>query len=242
MPNPFDQGGSQQPQSQFEDKTPEEFMAELVGEDKKYKTAEEAVRALAHANHHISTLEGETHSLREQVSQAKTIDDVMARLAANQNPEGKDTGSDDQSQQPPKQDGEDVEATVKRLLEQQTSAQTANSNKQSVIDAMTKQFGTKAGEIWDGVEKELGVDLEQMSASSPSAVLKLLGVTGGQAPQQSGSSFNGDAAKPRDTEQRPPEGSKRLVDYMLSKGEITRKEAYETKLKLAMENPEKFRA
>ena len=241
MPNPFDQGGSQQPQ-EFEDKTPEEFMAELVGEDKKYKTVEEAVRALAHANHHISTLEGETHTLREQVSQSKTIEDVMARLASNQSPESKDTGSSDPEHKEPKQDGEDVEATVKRLLEQQQSAQSANSNKQSVIDAMTKQFGTKAGEIWDSVEKELGVDLEQMSASSPSAVLKLLGVTGSQAPEQSGSSFNGDAAKPRDTEQRPPEGSKRLVDYMLAKGEITRKEAYETKLKLAMEDPDKFKA
>lgn len=241
MPNPFDQGGSQQPQ-QFEDKTPEEFMAELVGEDKKYKTVEEAVRALAHANHHISTLEGETHTLREQVSQAKTIEDVMARLASNQNPEGKDTGSDDQSQSQPKQDGEDVEATVKRLLEQQMSAQSANSNKQSVIDAMTKQFGTKAGEVWDSVEKELGVDLEQMSASSPTAVLKLLGVTGSQAPSQSGSSFNGDAQKPRDTEQRPPEGSKRLVDYMLAKGEITREQAYKEKLRLVMEDPDKFKA
>lgn len=240
MPNPFDQGGSQQPQ-EFEDKSGEEFLADFVGDDKKYKTVEEMARALAHANHHIGTLEGETSTLREQVSQSKTIDDVMARLAEAKNPEGKDTGSDDQSQQP-KQEGEDVEATVKRLLEQQMSTQSANSNKQSVIDAMTKQFGTKAGEVWDSVEKELGVDLEQMSASSPSAVLKLLGVTGSQAPSQSGSSFNGDAQKPRDTEERPPEGSKRLVDYMLAKGEITREQAYNEKLRLVMEDPDKFKA
>lgn len=240
MPNPFDQGGSQQPQ-QFEDKSGEEFLADFVGDDKKYKTVEEMARALAHANHHIGTLEGETSTLREQVSQSKTIDDVMARLAEAKNPEGTDTGGDDPSQQP-KQDGEDVEATVKRLLEQQMSTQSANSNKQSVIDAMTKQFGTKAGDIWDSVEKELGVDLEQMSASSPSAVLKLLGVTGEQAPSQSGSSFNGDAQKPRDTEERPPEGSKRLVDYMLAKGEITREQAYKEKLRLVMEDPDKFKA
>lgn len=240
MPNPFDQGGSQQPQ-QFEDKSGEEFLADFVGDDKKYKTVEEMARALAHANHHIGTLEGETSTLREQVSQSKTIDDVMARLAEAKNPEGTDTGGDDPSQQP-KQDGEDVEATVKRLLEQQMSTQSANSNKQSVIDAMTKQFGTKAGDIWDSVEKELGVDLEQMSANSPSAVLKLLGVTGEQAPSQSGSSFNGDAQKPRDTEERPPEGSKRLVDYMLAKGEITREQAYKEKLRLVMEDPDKFKA
>jgi len=241
MPNPFDQGGSQQPQ-QFEDKTPEEFMAELVGEDKKYKTPEEAVRALAHANHHISTLEGETSTLREQVSQSKTIEDVMAQLASKQQPSGDNTGGDDQSQQQPKQDDNvDVEATVKRLLEQQMSAQSANSNKQSVIDAMQKQFGTKAGEIWDKVEKELGVDLEAMASTTPTAALQLLGVTGKQAPSQSGASFNGDGQPPRDSEQRPPEGSKRLVDYMLSRNEITRKEAYEMKLKFTAD-PEKYRA
>lgn len=241
MPNPFDQGGSQQPQ-EFQDKDGAEFLADFVGDDKKYKTVEEMARALAHANHHIGTLESETATLREKNSQSKTIEDVMARLAEGQQPKGDNTGSDDQSQQQPKQEGEDVEATVKRLLEQQQSTQSANSNKQSVIDAMTKQFGTKAGEIWDSVEKELGVDLEQMSASAPSAVLKLLGVTGEQAPSQSGSSFNGDAQKPRDTEERPPEGSKRLVDYLLGKGEITRKQAYELKLKLVMEDPDKFQA
>lgn len=240
MPNPFDQGGSQQPQ-EFQDKSGEEFLADFVGEDKKYKSVEEMARALAHANHHIGTLEGETEALRQQNSQAKTIEDVMAQLASKQQPPSDDTGSDDQSQEQPKQDGVDVEATVKRLLEQHTSAQSANSNKQSVIDAMQKQFGTKAGEIWDKVEADLGVDLEAMASSSPTAALQLLGVTGKQAPSQSGASFNGDGQPPRDSEQRPPEGSKRLVDYMLSRNEITRKEAYEMKLKFTAD-PEKYRA
>ena len=111
MPNPFDQGGSQQPQ-EFQDKSGEEFLADFVGEDKKYKSVEEMARALAHANHHIGTLEGETSTLREQVSQSKTIEDVMARLASSQQPDGKDTGSADPAQQEPKQQGEDVEATV----------------------------------------------------------------------------------------------------------------------------------
>jgi hypothetical protein len=240
MPNPFDQSGSEQPQNnQFEDKTPEEFMSELVGEGKKYATPEEAVRALAHANHHISNLEGENANFRTKLDKASTVDDILGKLKQQGAESGSDTGVDDQSNQPPKADDVNVEELVKKLFQDQQSNATAQSNKKLVVDKMAMQFGGKAGQVWDGVEKNLGVDLEQLCATSPTAALKLLGVTGEAQQGDSGGSFQGKTPPP--SEARPPEGSKRLVEHMLSKNEITRKQAYNMKLKFSAD-PEKYNA
>lgn len=240
MPNPFDQSGSEQPQNnQFEDKTPEEFMSELVGEGKKYATPEEAVRALAHANHHIGNLEGENANFRTQLDKASTVDDILGKLKQQSAESGSDTGVDDQSNQPPKADDVNVEELVKKLFQDQQSNVTAQANKKLVVDKMATQFGGKAGQVWDDAEKKLGVDLEQLCATSPTAALKLLGVTGEVQQGDSGGSFQGTTPPPSET--RPPEGSKRLVDHMLSKGEITRKQAYNMKLKFSAD-PKQYNA
>ncbi|MFG1549478.1 hypothetical protein ABMA80_15780 [Halobacteriovorax sp. FRX-3] len=244
MPNPFDQNDEHDNNvNPYEGKDPKEIMEEFVGEGKKYKTVEDAVKALAFSQHHISTLESETAKLREAQTQAKTIDEVLATLQKKQQPSDDNKGSDNPdpvSQKPT--DDLDVEATVKRLLEQHTSTAQAEANHKQVVDAVQAKFGSKAFDVWDKAEKELGINLEQMAQTSPAATLKLLGISGESAPAQSAATFKGDA-KPTPTDQgeRPPEGSKRLVDYMLSKGEINRTQAYNLKLKYSAD-PEKYRA
>lgn len=231
MPNPFDQSGESQPQ-QFQDKTPEEFMSELVGEGKKYATPEEAVRALAHANHHIGQLEGENATFRTQLDKAATVEDIMSKLqSGQQQPPAAAPDNTDQSDPTNKstEQPEDIRQLVSEMLKEQQSTQTAAQNKQQVIDAMTQQFGGKAGEVWDNVEKNLGVNLDTICAQSPSAAMKLLGVGGSTGQQDNGGSFQSTTTPPPAGE-RPPEGSKRLVEHLLSKGEITRQQAYRMKL------------
>jgi len=239
MANPFDQGGENNPQQapEFQDKSASEFFEEMVGEGKKYATPEDAVRALAHANKHISKLEGENATQREQLTKAATVDDIMSKLNA---PKGDDdnTGETDQSQEP-KSEPADVEALVKQLFSEQQTTATAQANKQQVVDAMSKQFGDKAVQVWDEVESQLGVDLEQLATTTPAAALQLLGVGKDKGPQDSGS-FKGTHRPPQD-EQRPPEGSKRLVDHMLAKGEIDRGQAYKMKLNFSAD-PDKYNA
>lgn len=240
MPNPFDQNVDDKTVDPYEGKDAKEIMADLVGEGKKYKTVEEAVKALAYAQNHISTLEGETAKLREAQLKSKTMEDVMALLGKQPAAPEQKVEDDDPSKQTTEQ-SEDVEATVKRLLEQHTSQSTAQANHAQVVAAMKEKFGTKAYDVWDQVEKELGISLEQMAQSSPAATLKLLGISGDTKPSQSAATFQGDAKVPQDHEERPPEGSKRLVDYLYKKGEIDRKKAYHLKLQYAS-NPDKYNA
>ena len=240
MPNPFDQSGSEQPQTnQFEDKAPEEFLTELVGEGKKYATPAEMARALAHANNHISNIEGENANFRTKLEKASTVDDILGKLKQQSTETVTDTGGDDQSQQAPKTDDVNVEELVKKLMSEQQSSQTMQANKQTVVDKMAAQFGSKAGEMWDHAEKNLGVDLEQLCASSPSAALKLLGVSSEVQTGASADSFQSNTPPP--SGQRPPEGSERLVNHMLAKGEITRADAYKMKLSFSTD-PTKYKA
>ena len=240
MPNPFDQSGSNQPQTnQFEDKAPEQFLEELVGEGKKYATPAEAVRALAHADNHISKLEGENADFRTKLEKAATVDDILGKLKQQSTETVIDTGGVDQTQQAPKAEDVNVEELVKKLMSEQQSSQAAQANKQTVVDKMTAQFGSRAGEMWDQAEKNLGVDVEQLCASSPAAALKLLGVSGDVQSGASGDSFQ--SATPQPSGQRPPEGSERLVNFLLEKGEISRSDAYKMKLKFSTD-PSKYKA
>lgn len=241
MPNPFDQNDEHNNDvDPLKDKDPKEIMGELVGEGKKYKTVEDAVKALAYAQNHISTLESETATLREKATKSATIEEVLATLNKQKSSDDEKVEGDD----PSKKTGDDeldVEATVKRLLEQHTSASQAAANHQQVVDAVQAKFGSKAYDVWDAAEKELGVNLEQMAQTSPAATLKLLGITGESHSGQAASTFQGDAKPNRDNEEQPPEGSKRLVDYLYKKGEINRKQAYNLKLKYSAD-PEKYNA
>ena len=142
MGNPFDQSGSEN-QPQFEDKAPEEFLEELVGEGKKYATPAEAIRALAHANHHISKLEGENATFRTQLEKAATVDDILSKLKQQPESNDIDTGEDDTSKQTPSQDV-DVDALVEQALQKHTQKQTASQNKQQVIDSLQATFGERS--------------------------------------------------------------------------------------------------
>ena len=242
MPNPFDQNGVK-PTEEFQDKPAAEFLADLVGEGKKYANAEELARAFAHGQHHISTVESENAGYREKLTATTTVDDIMKQLKGSQEPPAPsdNTGADDPST-PPTPEPVDIEATVKKLLEQQTQATTANSNKSEVLAKMQAQFGSKAGEIWDKAASELNVDLEQLASTSPAAIYKLVGVDSEVQPQQQGVPLTGDVTPPQlDQTQRPPEGSKRLVKYLQDKGELTRSQAYQLKLAYSAD-PTKYNA
>ena len=50
---------------------------DLVGEGKKYSSAEEALRSVPHAQQHIKTLEEEMAELKEELSKRKTTQELL---------------------------------------------------------------------------------------------------------------------------------------------------------------------
>lgn len=145
----------------------------FIGEGKKYANEEEADKAIAFKEDHISKIETENARLRELADKAKTIDDVLNRIQ-DQRTESKEsytqTENKDQTQQL------DIDALVAQALDakldlrEQESSQRTNSK--SVFDELTSKYGERAGEVYAAKGQQLGIDLDNLSATSPKAVLE----------------------------------------------------------------------
>lgn len=150
-------------------------VAELVGEGKKYRTAEDALKAIPHAQKHITTLEEEAKQLREELAKRKTSEELLEEFRATGFPQ---PPVDKQGQAQPV----DVEAIVASVLAKREAATTAQKNISTVVSTFQQTFGdkAKAEEMYNKVAEESGLSvsaLNSLAATSPEAVLRLAGIT-----------------------------------------------------------------
>lgn len=149
-----------------------------VGEGKKYSTVDELDKAYANANDHIGKIENENADLRKQMEElaAKTsaVDKVLEAL------NGKTGEPEPQEQAATEQ--VNVADEVARILAEREAASAAKSNQDKVRDALTAKYGEKAGEMYANKGKELGVNLDDLTAQSADAVLALFGTTAQATP------------------------------------------------------------
>lgn len=157
---------------------PTEVM-ELVGEGKKYKSTEDALKALPHAQAHIARLEQEAKELREKVAQAKAIDDLYDTLNARTQ-----TGTE-ATPTAPVVDESLVDAVLERKLKEISAQKQRQENLQTVSKALTDKFGEKAQEVFKKKAEELGVNesfIRDVVAASSKAGLELFGLGKQEAP------------------------------------------------------------
>lgn len=150
-------------------------VAELVGEGKKYRTAEDALKALPHAQGHIKTLEEEAKQLREELAKRKTAEELLEEFKVS----GVLGGN---RQEPAVTPSVDVEQVVASVLAKEKAQSTAKQNQETVVSAFTATFGdkTKGEEMYNKVAEESGLSvaaLNQLAATSPEAVMRLAGIT-----------------------------------------------------------------
>lgn len=150
-------------------------VAELVGEGKKYRTAEDALKALPHAQGHIKTLEDEAKQLREELAKRKTAEELLEEFKVS----GVLGGN---RQEPAVAPNVDVEQVVASVLAKKEAATTAQRNISTVVNTFQEAFGdkTKAEEMYNKVAEESGLSiaaLNQLAATSPEAVMRLAGIT-----------------------------------------------------------------
>jgi hypothetical protein len=143
-------------------------LADLVGEGRKYQSIEVALQSIKPAQDHIARLEQENATLRAEVVQLKadlsareTLQQTLATMATPAQAASAPTG------------GVDVAAQVKLVLEQERAVERTLRNTQEVEQKLTAVYGSKAAEVFAAKGRELGVDLVQLSAQSPAAVLAL---------------------------------------------------------------------
>ena len=162
----------------------------------KYKSVEDAIKALANSQAHIRTLEAERKAqddelaqLREKAKKVDNIDEVLAKLSAKESQE-------QPRQETPATGGLTEEAIVnlvKKALDGRDNEVKQKTNLQLVQSALAEKFGDKANEAVRKKASELGTTPEklgQLSVENPNLVLALFDAVKAKPALPSTSSVN----------------------------------------------------
>jgi hypothetical protein len=144
---------------------------ELVGEGKKYSSAEEALRSVPHAQQHIKTLEEEMAQLKEELSKRKTTQELLDEIKSGVTPVENTTQEVGLNQ-------DKIMEMVNQTLKQNEAKQTAKQNAATVANKFTQQYGAEAEEVYGRLATELNLttsQLNDLATRSPNVVLKLAG-------------------------------------------------------------------
>ena len=162
--------------------TNESFVAQLVGEGKKFKDLESLAKGKLEADKHIGEI-------------TKTLDELRAELAKQdyakslleQMNKGSETGAEQPSPvttSPSKtenttQSASDIESLVEKVITEKERNRTVAQNIAVVGEQLEKQFGDKAAQILKTKSGELNISidkLKEIAAESPTAFFQLIGV------------------------------------------------------------------
>lgn len=155
--------------------------------EQKYRTVEEALKGLQHAQGYIPELRSELNAFKAQFEDVQTklkkqeeIERLVNDVATRQT----------KVQETPAQafDESKLAELVDSRLTANEQARIAHLNQTSVRDSIVKTYGDKAAEIFNAKASDFGMSPEELTAlaaRSPKAVLSMLGVTGTDAHKQS---------------------------------------------------------
>jgi hypothetical protein len=179
------------------------YVEELVGEGKKFKTVEDLARSIIHKDHFIDRLKGETEGLRTELNTRLTLEQYLDKMGMqnNQNQNSNNGRSDDPLNEP-KGDRTDTSSSLKpedieRLIEtkvtereqQRIQSQNKADVQRKLVEAFGENYVPKLKETADalGLTPEV---VDRMAAETPKALLRLLGADN---PQQSTATQQGNS-------------------------------------------------
>lgn len=158
-------------------------LEELVGEGKKFSTAEDLAKGKKESDAFIETLKSENGELRTLVTTLGTKHDELASKVdflskLNGKPNGNPNGSEPKTPDT-KQDKGLTADDVSNMLIQREAAQRAQVNEAAVNEVLVKQFGAEAKKFMTDKAGELGMsfdELQKIAQRSPSAFYNMVGV------------------------------------------------------------------
>lgn len=148
-------------------------VAVLVGEGRKYKDVDGLAKAYIEADGFIAQLKTELAELREKAASAKTIDDVMERLKAEQQA-GASTDRDDKTSTSGLTPT-DVRQIVSDAIKGNETVKQRQANLAKADAEMRKLFGDKAEEMFkqEASTPEMREALTQLASVSPDKFVAL---------------------------------------------------------------------
>jgi len=144
---------------------------EFVGEGKKYKSVDDALRSVPHSQKHIATLEEELQLARKELETRRTTEEILDQIKSGITPNETPQGS--------VLDKNTLAALVQQQLYQYDSIKAQKVNTDKVVSTFSSKYGEKAEEMYKKIAEESGLSIDslnKLSSSSPNAVFKLAGL------------------------------------------------------------------
>jgi len=143
----------------------------LVGDGKKYKSVDDALKALPHAQTHIQKLEDENRQIREELQKRRTAEELLDEMRKVSTPQQATPGVE--------ADPEVLSHIVEQVMQKRELQNVAKQNTNSVVNKFTELYGDKAESMYVSLASKTGLsvqDLHNLSQRSPQAVFKLAGI------------------------------------------------------------------
>jgi len=163
-----------------------QYVEELVGEGKKFKTVEDLARGKLESDRFIEQLKSETEGLRNDLRTRMTLEELLTTMNSEKTtpPVGteatpllgdeghgfKDTAS---------LKSEDIEALINRRLQEVERTRIESTNLETVKKQLQVAFGSEYSLKLKQVADDMGLTpeyLTQMAKTTPAVLLKLVGV------------------------------------------------------------------
>jgi hypothetical protein len=166
-----------------------DYLPDLVGEGKKFKTPQDLARSVLHKELHIAKLESENAVIRENLQKSMTMEEFMAQLSESQKKlitnsgtsqvtttsetSGEGDKSNDTKPQPLSRED------IRKILDEERAAEKQKENLGLVKQKLYEALGDEFPQHIEAKAKELGMPkewLNDMAAKTPAAFLKLMEV------------------------------------------------------------------
>lgn len=144
----------------------------------KYKSVEDALRALSHAQDFIPKLQKENEQYRQDLDITKQELAKSAGALETLDRLAQPKAIEDSTPAPQAPDERAIAELVEQALNKHQTAQQQTANISQVKQKLTEKFGDKAGEQFYAKAAELGLDrktMNELAAKSPGAVLAYFG-------------------------------------------------------------------
>lgn len=161
-----------------------EYLPELVGEGKKFKTPEDLAKGKLEADAFVERLKAEQAELRKELETRIKYEEFLDKMTSLEKTNGSTLEN-----QPPKEPvvpqkaamtDEDLAQKVDALLTQKEAQKKHSDNLDYVKEQLQTKLGPNYAQTIAGQAKTLGLsqkDLDGMAATTPKAFLQLFGIT-----------------------------------------------------------------
>lgn len=157
-----------------------DYLAELVGEGKKFADTQALARGKAEADAMIKRMIAEQAALRTELERRKAMEDLVKQLSeVNAQQREVETPPPVAPVSPTNQPPVDIQAEIRKVFEQRTQAERENANLELVAKVLEERLGPGFAQVAVQKAREIGVGpqfLDNLSRTQPKAVFKLLDI------------------------------------------------------------------